>query len=238
MTGHRPGALLSILGPPAVGKSTLTAHLATDQGAAVFRLREFASTFRGHHPHAEQLLATTDPLGWFADTAVDIMLRAAFIGGLFPIVAAQLVVLESLPGTPFQVNAIARLAADLGVAYALLELTATDEHLCRRADVRRVCGSCEPGPEPRRPAQPDQADPACCAACGTPLRRRSADHPAARAARTGRYQDRISSIRLAADHHGLRWLTVDANGTAADVRTGARTAMNELRIDHVKEATR
>lgn len=66
-------------GPPAVGKTTLSAQLAAHHGAQVFRLREYAHAYQCC-PEADPALFTTgDLLGWFPDQTVRVVLESALL---------------------------------------------------------------------------------------------------------------------------------------------------------------
>jgi hypothetical protein len=86
---------VAVVGPPAVGKSTVSGALADRFGARAFRLREFAHEFRTRFGVNQRLFDAGDPLGWFREETVALLLRAAFLHGQFP--AQPMVVLESSP---------------------------------------------------------------------------------------------------------------------------------------------
>lgn len=89
---HGP-AFVAVVGPPGGGKSTITGALADRMGAQVFRLREFAYEFRAQSSVDQRLFHTSDPLGWFPEDTVAVLVRAAFLDGRFP--ARPMVVLEN-----------------------------------------------------------------------------------------------------------------------------------------------
>ncbi|HEX3733258.1 MAG TPA: hypothetical protein VHU91_10095 [Mycobacteriales bacterium] len=69
---------LAVVGPPAVGKSSLVEQLADAMSVEVFRLREFAQAYRRRPGVDQGLFASTDALGWYTDHTVAILLKEAF----------------------------------------------------------------------------------------------------------------------------------------------------------------
>jgi hypothetical protein len=67
---------VAVVGPPAVGKSTVSGALTDRLGGRVFRLREFAYDYRRRPWVDERLFDTTDSLGWFGEHAVAVLLDA------------------------------------------------------------------------------------------------------------------------------------------------------------------
>lgn len=202
--------LVAVVGPPAVGKSTLTGALANRFGARVFRLREFAHEFRARSGTDQRLFDTGDPLGWFPDKAVALLLRAAFLQGQFP--AQPMVVLENFPGSLIQFQLLNTVAGQLQAPLAVIELTADDGLLSIRIRTRRVCLTCEPDPrgDPHRPAHPAAEHPDQCASCGGALTLRRGDEPQRFAARLARFRHRIPAIRQAVRALRLPYHVVDA----------------------------
>lgn len=115
---------VAIVGPPAVGKSTVSGALADRFGARVFRLREFAHEFRARAGVDQRLFDTSDPLGWFPEETVALLLRAAFLQGQFSV--RPMVVLENFPGSLTQFRLLNAVAGQLQAPLAR-----------RRADRRR-----------------------------------------------------------------------------------------------------
>jgi adenylate kinase family enzyme len=206
---------VAVLGPPAVGKSTVTASLVARTGARVFRLREFVRCVRNKPDVNQRLFTTDDPLGWLGDGAVAFMLQAAFLDGQFP--ESPTVVLENFPGSDVQARLLAIIMDRLAARLDLVELVAPQDVLMARRRMRRVCSTCEPDPlgDPHRPARPGRCDPARCRDCGGELRRRPSDHPVRFAARLSRFHERIPAIRAAAEELALPFHTVDASTDAA-----------------------
>lgn len=116
------GLFLCLLGPPAVGKSTISSSLADRADVQMFRLRDYAQHLRSREPEVGKLFATRDPLGWFSDGAVAYCLRNAFVDGNVPV--AGVVVLENLPGSRVQVGQLHAVAAGRRVPLVLVELAA------------------------------------------------------------------------------------------------------------------
>jgi adenylate kinase family enzyme len=210
------GLFLCLLGPPAVGKSTISTALADRGDVQVFRLREFAHQVRIREPRVGRLFISRDPLGWFTNGAVGYCLRRAFVDGQLP--ATGVVLLENLPGSHAQVGQLDAVAARREVALVLVELAAPVEVLRQRAEARRVCPTCEPDPygDPQRPARRRAGDPQVCAGCDGQLVPRRADRPVVFAARLARFQERIADVRRAATARGRPYHTIDAASGVED----------------------
>lgn len=200
----------AVVGPPGVGKSTVTSALADRLGAHVFRLREFAHEFRSQPDTDEQLFDTRDPLGWLAEETVFLILQAAFVEEQFP--ARGLVVLENFPGSITQLLLLKAITDQVQAPLTLIELTAADNLLVARARARRVCPTCEPDPcgDPHQPARPASDDPGRCDGCGGGLMPRRGDQPERFAARLARFRRRVPPIRRAATVLNLPYHAVDA----------------------------
>jgi adenylate kinase family enzyme len=201
---------MCLLGPPAVGKTTISNTLADRGGVQVFRLREFAKQLRVREPQAGRLFVSRDPLGWFGDGAVAYCLRRAFVDDLGP--AGGVVVLENLPGSQVQVGQVHAVAAGRGVPLVLVELAAPEAVLRRRAEARRVCPTCEHDlyGDPYVPARVSADDPDVCGGCGGKVAPRRADRPAIFTARLARFHERIDDIRRAAAVRRRPYHTIDA----------------------------
>lgn len=206
---HGP-AFVAIIGPPGVGKSTITGALADIMGAQVFRLREFAYEFRARSGINHQLWGTGDPLGWLSEQTVALLVRAAFLGGYFPV--QPVVVLENFPGSLTQFRLLNAVTRQLRAPLAVVELTAGDSLLLIRVRSRRVCLTCEPDPrgDPHRPAHPVVECSDRCANCGGVLTRRWSDEPQRFAARLVRFRHRIPAIRQAVTALQLPYHVVNA----------------------------
>lgn len=203
MKQQRDPGVLALVGPPAVGKSTVSAVLA-ERGAEVFKLREFARYCRDQRVLRSELFESTDRLGWLRDEVVAALLTVAFDGG-FP--TQGLVVLESLPGTAAQLRLVMKAA---GSRFAVAELTADDATVLARAAARRVCSSCEADAlgDPRRPAIASLLDHGRCARCGDQLLRRRGDDPATFAVRLERFRHNIPMIRREAAAAGVPYRVI------------------------------
>jgi adenylate kinase family enzyme len=200
---------VSVLGPPAVGKSTLVGHLAERLGASVFRLREFAAGYRRTHPETGEWFVTDDPLGWFRDETVARLLRIAFFGTVF---RSWPVILENLPGNATQLADTSVVLEVLHVRHLVVELSAPDAVLWERVRRRRVCPTCEPDPDgdPHRPATARPDLPGRCSRCDGHLLPRRGDDGERFAQRLARYHEEIEGIRRAALHLSLTYHSVPA----------------------------
>jgi len=207
--------LIAVVGPPAVGKSTVTTSLAARLDAEVFRLRDFAARFRRDHLHLEVLFEPVDALGWFGDPAVEVLLTAAF--GLPTLVGT--VLLENFPGSVAQLRFLSELAAERGWIFRIVELAAPDAVVAARSDARRVCPACEPGPSgyPHRPARACPGHPHACSDCGGRLQRRRCDEPDRFTARLHRFRAHLPDLRAATRASGVPHVVIDAADEPAAV---------------------
>ncbi|MGH3687648.1 MAG: hypothetical protein ACRDRU_13095 [Pseudonocardiaceae bacterium] len=201
---------VAVLGPPAVGKSTVSRALAGCLDAQIFRLREFAHECHSHGTADERLFETHDSLGWLPEETVFLLLQTAFMHGQFP--ARGLVVLENFPGSLTQLLVLKSIADQLQAPLMLIELTADDIVVAGRARSRRVCPACEPDPrgDSHRPAHPAIHDPDRCDLCGGGLLPRRGDEPQRFAPRLARFRRRIPAIRRAATVLQLAYHAADA----------------------------
>lgn len=201
---------VALVGPPAVGKSSISAALVADLSGLLFRLREFAFSCQTEGRFDRSVFDTADHLGWFSDDTVDMILRAAFLDGVFR--DAGLVVLENFPGSASQLRMIATIAASCRSRLVVVELVADDWTVAERARRRRVCATCEADPrgDPHRPAVASKESLECCARCGSVLALRRSDEPGLFAARLHRYRQRIPGIRRAARIAGTPYRAVSA----------------------------
>jgi len=168
---------ISVIGPPAVGKTTLTLQLGQLSGHCIFRLRE-------HVP--ETILAATatsvERLGWIDDLTVTRALRG-YIESVVTDSMVHTVLLDNFPGTDTQTHLLLSTLDKLAptcVVHAV-ELVADPAILNRRVLARRVCHQCERDPihDPRLPAVPSSADSRRCARCNNILHPRRGDAPQA-----------------------------------------------------------
>lgn len=222
-----PG-FVALTGPPAVGKTTLSAQLAAVHGAQVFRLREFAQDFRHRSDVDPALFATEDPLGWFSDQTVRVLLDAALLGRE----STGVTVLENLPGTVNQLRTISEIGRRLGLPIMVIELTAPDAVVIGRSLTRRVCPACEPDldADPHRPARAAAADSENCATCGNRLRRRRCDETALYELKLHRFRSRIPGIRREAATLDLPYQAVNATDNPADCLRRVVAALRDTQI--------
>jgi adenylate kinase family enzyme len=201
---------VAVVGPPAVGKSTVTRTLADYLGAQVFRLREFAHEFRSHDTIDERLFDTRDSLDWLPEETIFLLLQAAFIQRQFQ--TCGLVVLENFPGSLTQLLLLRATADQLRAPLMLIELAADDIVVAAQARTRRVCPTCEPDPrgDPHRPAHPAAHDLNRCDSCSGELLPRQGDEPERFAGRLARFRRRIPAIRRAATALQLPYHRADA----------------------------
>lgn len=209
---HPVKQFVAVVGPPAVGKSTVTRALADRFGARVFRLREFAAEFRSQPGVDQRPFDTCDRLGWLPEETVFRLLRAAFLDGQFP--ARDLMILENFPGSLTQLLLVKATSEQLQAPLIVIELIAADSVLVGRVRTRLVCLTCEPDPrdDPHRPAHPAAHDASRCDGCGAKLLPRRGDEPQRFAARLARFRRRIPAIRRAATALYLPYHAVDATG--------------------------
>ncbi|GIJ49789.1 hypothetical protein Val02_66750 [Virgisporangium aliadipatigenens] len=226
--GELPTAFVALIGPPAVGKSTVAAALAEEVGATTFRLREFAQQSRIAGLLAAELFATTDPLGWFPDGTVDALLRAAFLYGRFP--AEGVIVLESFPGNAVQLHLLHDIGRLRGAPLMVVELDAAPEVVMTRARARRVCPTCEPDPtgDPHAPAAADPDAPERCGRCDGALARRCSDRLDVIPARFGRYRHRLDAIRTCATQLDMPYRRIHASADRAAVASAVRSEIASI----------
>jgi len=204
-----------VFGPPAAGKTTLTATLGQMPGRAVFRLRE-------HVP--ETILAATatsaERLGWIDDFTVVTALRG-YIEATVQAGAAHIVFFDNFPGTGAQVRFFLTVLEQHapGCVVRAVELATDTMTLYRRAFQRRVCHRCERDPirDPRLPAVPSADDAQRCARCGGILHPRRGDAPRLLRARVQRYQQTAAGICQAFGEAGVDVVRLDGAASADQV---------------------
>jgi adenylate kinase len=201
--------VVAVVGPPAVGKTTLTMRLAELPGCEVFRLRD--------HVPGEILAATaTDAqrIGWIDDLTVARALRDYFERAISD-ATLRTVLLDNFPGSGTQVWLLLSILYWLvpGCAVHAVELLASDEVREHRVLGRRVCHQCEQDPihDPRIPASASQEDPERCARCGGLLHPRRGDAPRLFALRTQRYEDEAVGIRASLAEAGIEVVRLDSD---------------------------
>jgi adenylate kinase len=186
---------IAIIGPPAVGKTTLTMELGQLPSRRVFRLRE-------HVP--ETILAATatsaERLGWIDDLTVTMALRS-YLDSVVNDSTVHTVFFDNFPGSGQQVNIFLSTLHKLAPTCLVhpVELVADLAILNRRIRNRRVCHYCERDPihDPRLPAVPSSADRRRCTRCNSILHPRRGDAPRLFSARMRRYRETAEGIREA-----------------------------------------
>ncbi|SNY85896.1 hypothetical protein SAMN04244553_3792 [Nocardia amikacinitolerans] len=199
--------VVPILGPPAVGKTTLTLALGSDARRQTFRLRDQVPV--------QVLAATTgtaERLGWIDTHIVDQTLRSY----LDSIVNrdVDVVLMDNFPGSAEQVSLLLDALAHSAPTARVepIEMRAEGKVLHNRARRRRVCQRCEKDPvaDPRIPARSSVLDDWHCGRCGTLLHLRRGDAPRLLAARTKRFDSSINEIRAAFTANGIDITILDA----------------------------
>ena len=200
--------VVAVIGPPAVGKTTLTIQLAALPDAQVFRLRE-------HVPEAilAATAASAERLGWIDDVTIVRALRTYF-ERIVSDASVHSVLLDNFPGSGTQVRLLLGVLRRLapGCAVQAVELIATWRVREKRVLGRRVCHQCERDPihDPRIPASARPDDPKRCARCGGILHPRRGDAPRLFALRTQRYEEQAIEIRAAFAEAGIRVMRLDS----------------------------
>jgi adenylate kinase family enzyme len=200
--------VVAVIGPPAVGKTTLTMRLAEQDHTEIFRLRE-------HVP--EVILAATatsaERLGWIDDVTIARALRAYFeriVSG----VSVCNVLLDNFPGSGTQVRLLLGVLRRLAPTCTIhvVELLTAWRVREQRVLGRRVCHQCEQDPihDPRIPAIARPDDLKHCARCGGILHPRRGDAPRLFAQRTQRYEEQAVDIRAAFVEAGTQVVRLDS----------------------------
>jgi len=193
--------VISLIGPPAAGKSALALRLGQERGFAVFRLRE-------HVPQAVLAATATDAvrLGWIDDFTVMTSVHG-YVERVTRESTVRTILLDNFPGTETQVSLFLSLMRQLapGCTVAAVELAAQEFVLRQRSSGRRVCGYCERDPlcDPRLPAAASADDPRRCARCDHLLTARHGDDPSVYHVRMRRYHELSDGIRSAFAHAGI-----------------------------------
>ncbi|WP_431955839.1 hypothetical protein [Nocardia lijiangensis] len=199
--------VVPILGPPGVGKTTLTLALNDDPRRHTFRLRDQVP--------ADVLAATAgtvEHLGWIDTGIVDQTLRSYLYSVSHRDV--DVVLLDNFPGSAAQVSLLLDALAHSAPMASVepIEMRADSKVLRNRARHRRVCQRCEKDPvaDPRMPAKPSLLDDWACGKCGALLHFRRGDAPRLLKARTKRFDRSIDEIRAAFTAKGVDITILDA----------------------------
>ena len=200
---------ISVIGPPAAGKTTLTRELGQLPDRRVFRLRE-------HIPdHILAATATnTERQGWIDDLTV-LTIVHEYMEKLIREGETHTLLLDNFPGRTTQVSLLLTVLQQLAPACIVraIELVADPAVLHRRATSRRVCDCCERDPicDPRLPAEASMVDPRRCARCNDLLHVRRGDVPAVYKARMQRYYEVAEGMRRAFSNAGITVTRLDNN---------------------------
>jgi adenylate kinase len=201
--------VIAVIGPPAVGKTTLTTRLGENPGCSVFRLRE--------HVAPEILAAASvnpDRVDWIDDVNVARAVRA-YIEPATTTETVHTGLLDNFPGSGSQVRLLLGILARLspGCAVQAVELVLDEQARQDRVRSRRVCHTCEDDParDPRLPAVPSESDPRKCRRCGSTLHPRRGDAPRLLAARTAHFNHEAPGLRRALADAGADVLRLDAS---------------------------
>ena len=203
--------VVAVIGPPAVGKTTLVMQIGRFPGTRVFRLRE-------HVPENSLAATVTNSKGsgWIDDITVITSVRG-YLENLICEGKVRTLLLDNFPGSGTQVglflSALRQLAP--GCIVQVIELVADLDVLRRRAGSRRVCHHCEHDPlcDPRLPAMAGAVDPERCARCGHWLHTRRGDIPAVYETRHQRYYQMVGGIRRSLSNAGITVTQLDGSQT-------------------------
>lgn len=218
---------ISLLGPPNVGKSTLTSALSVHLGAAVIRPRDAIQQAIAMQPYVAELFIPVDDLGWASDYALAYAVRNA-IAALPRKV--KIVILENLPWDALQLLDLVHMIVRTSSELAVLLIDAPDDVLLQRANRRRVCQTCERDPrrDPRRPATPAADDSERCGICGGPLTVRLDDSPEILTRRLERSREYLMEITRYADGANIPIYRLDGTLPAEEVASAAITILRRF----------
>jgi adenylate kinase len=209
--------VIAFIGPPAVGKTTLTIRLGGNAGCTVFRLRE-----RVPQEMLAAAAANSERVDWVDDVTVARALRA-YIEETTADKSVHTALLDNFPGSGIQVRLLLGVLRRLrpGCAVTAVELILDERVRQERVRSRRVCHTCERDPvhDPRLPAVASGNDPWRCAHCGGVLHPRRGDAPRLVAARTTRFEHEAPGLRRAFADADVEIVRIDASRAVADLIT-------------------
>ena len=222
-----PRGYISILGPPAVGKSTLVDGLVRRTGWSTFKIRDFFYRHLATEPRLQLMAQRTDALGWFSNDLVEEILASAFPAGLTK--DATPLIVESFPGNECQVR---QLITAVGNPELVIVMSAPDRVLRCRADKRVVCSNCDHDPQSQshRPAVPNQLHPGLCARCGGQLSHRAHDDSAVFQRRLLRYKTNRPDIAHAFARACVPMAVVDGSQTPDRILTRCHQLLEACRL--------
>jgi hypothetical protein len=207
--------LISVVGPPAVGESTLTVAASDVLPAEVVRLRDLARRPLLEQPARKDVFRPVDVLGRYADMSA--RARSAFLLDAF-LLAAVILLDDSRQrhhptSRPGATRRSRRPSSSDGRAHR------TDEVLVTRSRAGRVCPQCEPTCEgdPRRPARAMAGHPGRCGRCAGQVAVRRPDEDDVFGARLRRFRVNQFGLRTAARVLGVPHEMVDATRDPAHV---------------------
>lgn len=221
-----PILFVGVIGPPASGKSTLTARLRLSLHAPVIGPRDAIRSTVESQPRLHGLFTPVNALGWVSDAALGLAVRTAVTR--LPH-TCELAVLENLPGDDIQVADIHALARQRGGRLLVLHLDGDDDTLLRRGLTRRVCPACDA----HEPALPSPSSPGHCARCAAPLTTRTDDAQDILSERTTRHRRYARSVLRIIDALGVPLTHIDATADPATAEAIAIRAITGQKLRHL-----
>jgi adenylate kinase len=219
--------IISLLGPPNVGKSTLSTALSAEFEAQVVRPRDAMRQVVDARPGLAELFSPVDSLGWASDYALAYALRVAIDSAP----SGRAVLLENLPWDALQFLDLYHRTVNSAVDLVVLLVDAGDDVLMARGAGRRVCQACEhdPGGLPRRPARPAAGDADRCAVCGGALSTRPDDSVEILGERIRRSRRYLADITRYAAVVGVPIHRLDGTLDPADLGRAAMAVIRHAR---------
>jgi adenylate kinase len=216
--------VITIIGPPAAGKSTLTKFLrASIDGTTSFSVRSFFG--RAVREGSALGLAAAEYVAtssWIPDELV----ASAASEALAVAGQSETVIFEGMPGNRRQAELLDGIVAGARCTQLRAIHLDSDLELCiARSRTRLVCLNCDDG---SWPATESKEVRAVCAHCGGSITPRPTDEP-------GQFRKRLQAYRqhgpeLLSYYQGPRLIRLDARQPAADV---GRLALKLLRQESV-----